>query len=51
MRHADIRTTIKVHGKAMDESKRDAHGKVVRLVLPAKVAQCPLAPSSNLLSD
>ena len=38
MRHADIRTTMNVYGKAMDESKRTAHGKVVRLVLPLKVA-------------
>ena len=38
MRQADIRTTMNVYGKAMDESKRAAHGKVVRLVLPAQVA-------------
>ncbi len=38
MRHADIRTTMNVYGKAMDKSKRKAHGKVVRLVLPSKVA-------------
>ena len=38
MRHADIRTTMNVYGKAMDESKRAAHCKVVRLVLPSKVA-------------
>ncbi len=34
MRHADIRTTMNVYGKAMDTSKREAHSKVVRLVLP-----------------
>jgi integrase len=38
MRHADIRTTMNVYGKAMEGSKREAHGKVVRLVLPSKVA-------------
>ena len=38
MRHSDIRTTMNVYGKAMDESKRTAHGKVVRVVLPSKVA-------------
>ena len=38
MRHADIRTTMNVYGKAMDASKREAHGKVVRLVLAPKVA-------------
>ena len=38
MRHADIRTTMNVYGKAMDASKREAHGKVVRMVLAPKVA-------------
>ena len=38
MRHADIRTTMNVYGRAMNESKREAHGKVVRLILPSKVA-------------
>jgi hypothetical protein len=38
MRHAHIGTTMNVYGKAMDKSKREAHGKVVRLVLPSKVA-------------
>ena len=38
MRHADIRTTMNIYGKAMETSKREAHGKVVRLVLPSNVA-------------
>lgn len=38
MRHADIRTTMNIYGKAMDKSKREAHGKVVRLVLASQVA-------------
>jgi integrase len=38
MRHADIRTTMNIYGKAMEQSKRDAHHKVVCLVLPARVA-------------
>jgi integrase len=38
MRHADIRTTMNVYGKAMDRSKREAHAKVVRLFLPSRVA-------------
>ncbi len=42
MRHADIRTTMNVYGKAMDESKRKAHGKVVRLVLPFEGGLMPL---------
>jgi len=33
MRHTDIRTTMNIYGKAMEKSKREAHGKVVRLVL------------------
>jgi integrase len=37
-RHADIRTAMNVCGKAMDAGKREAHGKVVRVVLAAKVA-------------
>ncbi len=37
MRHADIRTTMNVCGKAMDE-RRAAYGKVVSLVLPSHAA-------------
>ena len=38
MRHADIRTTMNLYSKAMEKSKREAHGKVVRLVLAIHVA-------------
>ena len=38
MRHEDIRTAMNVYSKAMDASKREAHGKVVRMVLASKVA-------------
>jgi len=38
MRHADIRTAMNVYGKAMEASKREAHGKVVRMLLAPKVA-------------
>jgi hypothetical protein len=41
LRHLEqlaLHTWLNVYGKAMDESKREAHGKVVRLVLPSKVA-------------
>ena len=38
MRHADIRTTMNVYGRAMEHSKREAHGKIVRLVLAPRVA-------------
>jgi len=36
MRHADIRTTLNVYGKAMDESKRKANSNVVQMVLARK---------------
>ena len=35
MRHASIQTTMNVYGKAMTDSKRQAHSKVVELVLKA----------------
>lgn len=35
MRHASITTTMNVYGGAMPKSKREAHSKVVRMVLPA----------------
>lgn len=38
MRHADIRMTLNVYGKAMDESKRKANSKVVQMVLAKKEA-------------
>jgi hypothetical protein len=37
MRHADIRTTMNVYGKAM-EIKRKAFGKSCGLVLPSELA-------------
>jgi integrase len=33
MRHASIQTTINIYGKAMTDSKRQAHSKVVKMVL------------------
>ncbi len=38
MRHAGIRATMNVYGKAVEESKRAAHCKVVRLVLSSHAA-------------
>jgi integrase len=35
MRHASIQTTMNVYGRAMTDSKRQAHGKVVQMVLKA----------------
>jgi integrase len=33
MRHASITTTMNIYGKAMSDSKRQAHSKVVQMVL------------------
>jgi integrase len=33
MRHASIQTTMNIHGKAMNDTKREAHRKVVVMVL------------------
>ncbi len=32
MRHASIQTTMNIYGKAMTDSKRQAHSKVVEMV-------------------
>jgi integrase len=36
MRHASIQTTMNVYGKAMTDTKRQAHGKVVQMVLKSR---------------
>ncbi len=36
MRHASIQTTMNVYGKAMTDSKRKAHSKVVELILKSR---------------
>jgi integrase len=36
MRHASIQTTMNIYGKAMTDSKRQAHSKVVEMVLNGK---------------
>ena len=38
MRHASVTTTMNMYGRAMSEQKREAHGKVVEMVLPARLA-------------
>ena len=37
MRHASIQTTMNIYGKAMTDTKRQAHSKVVELVLRKSV--------------
>ena len=36
MRHASIQTTMNIYGKAMTDTKRQAHRKVVEMVLKSK---------------
>jgi len=36
MRHASIQTTMNVYGKAMTDDKREAHSKVVEMILKPK---------------
>jgi integrase len=36
MRHASIQTTMNVYGKAMSNTKREAHSRVVKAVLPGR---------------
>ena len=36
MRHASIQTTMNIYGKAMTDSKRQAHSKVVEMVLNSR---------------
>ena len=37
MRHASIQTTMNVYGRAMTDSKRQAHSKVVQMVLQVEI--------------
>ena len=36
LRHADVRTTLQIYTQAPDEQKRQAVGKLVRMVLPKR---------------
>lgn len=36
MRHASIQTTMNIYGKAMTDTKRQAHRQVVEMVLKPK---------------
>ena len=42
MRHASIQTTMNVYGKAMTDSKRQAHSKVVEMVLNSSKSKEPM---------
>jgi len=47
MRHASIQTTMNVYGGAMTNGKRQAHGKVVELVLKAKPTEKTIEPAAK----
>jgi len=42
MRHASIQTTMNVYGQAMTDSKRQAHGNVVQMVLKPATEKLPI---------
>src|SRR5258708_409316 len=42
MRHASIQTTMNIYGKAMTDSKRQAHSKVVEMVLKSSKLKEPV---------
>src|SRR5262249_38183980 len=44
MRHASIQTTMNIYGKAMADTKRQAHSKVVEMVLKTKKPRQPSSP-------
>ncbi len=39
IRHASIQTTMNIYGRAMTDSKRQAHSKVVEIVLPGNKSE------------
>ena len=39
MRHASIQTTMNIYGKAMTDTKRQAHSKVVEMVLKVQKSE------------
>ena len=49
MRHASIQTTMNIYGKAMTDSKRQAHSKVVEMVLNSSKSEEIAASRSRSL--
>lgn len=47
MRHASIQTTMNVYGKAMSDSKRQAHSKVVAMVLRKGEPDAEMGPKGQ----
>ena len=48
MRHASIQTTMNVYGKAIADSKRQAHNEVVEMVLKGKKSSEATASQNQL---
>jgi integrase len=49
MRHASITTTMNTYGKAMTDSKRQAHNSVVQMVLNGAVKTAGEKPESVVI--
>jgi len=48
MRHADIRTTMNLYTQANSDQKRQAHGKIVQMVLVEESVGCsPVLPRTS----
>jgi hypothetical protein len=47
MRHASIQTTINVYGKAMSDTKRQAHCEIVAMVLRKRGPQSETNTTGN----
>jgi integrase len=47
MRHAQVSTTMNVYGSAYMEGKREAHSKVVQMVLPRANEKAAVAVAAS----
>ena len=51
MRHASIQTTMNIYGKAMTDSKRQAHSKVVGMVLKSSKLKEPIGRNDAVAAN
>jgi len=51
MRHASIQTTMNVYGRAMTDSKRQAHSNVVQMVLKTQQEQAPKTANTEPVAN
>jgi hypothetical protein len=47
MRHASVQTTMSIYGRAMTDSKRHAHSKVVEMVLKSDKTDGVVSPENT----